>query len=238
VPAITASKLTKITGVCPAAHPHALAQLVRTNPAPVWLVLHEEAAQADALAEDIALFHSASGNPAALEILIFPEAQPDKRELRDSFNAASDRLAVLSKLRALRQTTDHGPQTIMAILATPSALLQPVPAVTDFAARESTLQRGTSRPFKGLLELLHAYDYDSEAVCEAPGQYAVRGGIVDVYPITAHQPYRLDFFGDTLEDIRSLDRSPSVQAKPWPPSRSPPRRADTPASRPPACSIT
>ena len=57
----------------------------------------------------------------------------------------------------------------------------------------------------GLLELLHAYDYDSEAVCEAPGQYAVRGGIVDVYPITAQQPYRLDFFGDTLEDIRSLD---------------------------------
>ena len=85
------------------------------------------------------------------------------------------------------------------------ALLQLVPAPADFAARESTLQRGETRPFKGLLELLHAYDYDSEAVCEAPGQYAVRGGIVDVYPITAQQPYRLDFFGDTLEDIRSLD---------------------------------
>ncbi len=196
----------RITGVCPAAHPHALAELLRTHPTPVWLVLHEEAAQTDSLAEDIALFHSAGGSQTALEILAFPEAQADNRELRESFNAASDRLAVLSRLRSV--PSDSQLSTLssqLVILSTPAALLQPVPAVVDFAAREATLQRGEARPFKGLLELLHAYDYDSEAVCEAPGQYAVRGGIVDVYPITAHQPYRLDFFGDTLEDIRTLD---------------------------------
>jgi len=168
-------------------------------------VLHEEATQADSLAEDLTLFHSAGGGQAALQILAFPETQADTRELRESFNAASDRLAVLSKLRALQQSTDHGPQTTVAILVTPGSLLQPVPAPADFASREASLQRGEARPFQGLLELLRSYDYDSEAVCEAPGQYAVRGGIVDVYPITAHQPYRLDFFGDTLEDIRTLD---------------------------------
>ena len=195
----------RITGVCPAAHPHALAELVRTHPTPVWLVLHEEAAQADALAEDIALFHSASGGKTALEILSFPEAQADNRELRESFNAASDRLAVLSKLRALPGPQTPDPRPHLLILSTPAALLQPVPAPVDFASRETALQRGETHPFKALLELLHAFDYDSEAVCEAPGQYAVRGGIVDIYPITAHQPYRLDFFGDILEDIRTLD---------------------------------
>ncbi len=185
----------------------------------MWLVLHEEAAQTDALAEDIALFHSAGGGQAPLEILAFPETQLDNRELRESFNAASDRLAVLSRLRGLenvgrvpppgdddtRGVRAPRPQGTLLILATPGALLQPVPAPADFASREATLQRGELHPFPSLLELLHAYDYDSEAVCEAPGQYAVRGGIVDVYPITAHQPYRLDFFGDTLEDIRTLD---------------------------------
>jgi transcription-repair coupling factor (superfamily II helicase) len=93
----------------------------------------------------------------------------------------------------------------LLILATPAALLQPVPPLEDFAAREIELTRGSAQSFQGLIDLLRSYDYDSEAVCEAPGQYAVRGGIVDVYPITAQQPCRLDFFGDTLEEIRGLD---------------------------------
>ncbi|MEO6244858.1 MAG: transcription-repair coupling factor, partial [Opitutaceae bacterium] len=52
---------------------------------------------------------------------------------------------------------------------------------------------------------LQKLDYDSEAVCEAPGHYAVRGGIIDIYPVTANQPYRLDFFGDEIESIREFD---------------------------------
>jgi len=198
----TASKLSKLTGICPAAHPHAIAELLRAHPAPVWLVVHEEAAHTDTLAEDIALFHAAAGGQN-LQVLAFPEAQTDNREMREAFNAASDRLAVLSQLRSAAHLSSRSAQLV--ILATPAALLQPVPPPEDFAAREVSLQRGESRPFQRLLELLRAYDYDSEAVCEAPGQYAVRGGIVDVYPITAHQPYRLDFFGDTLEEIRALD---------------------------------
>ncbi|HEX2860077.1 MAG TPA: transcription-repair coupling factor [Lacunisphaera sp.] len=205
IPTSSASR-TKVTGICPAAHPHALAELLARHPAPAWLVIHEEAARTDTLAEDLALFHAAGGKAIPAEILIFPEAQSDHREMREAFNAASDRLAVLSRLRAVpagARPSRANPQLV--ILTTPAALLQPVPPPVDFASRETILQRGEARPFQGLLGLLRAFDYDSEAVCEAPGQYAVRGGIVDVYPITAHQPYRLDFFGDTLEDIKTLD---------------------------------
>ena len=197
---------TRITGICPAAHPHALAELLRTQPAPVWLVVHEEARQADALAEDIALFHAASGGKTPLEVLIFPEAQTENREMREAFHAASDRLGVLSKLRGRKSGSQ--PSAIssqLVVLSTPSALLQPVPPLVDFSEKETELRRGNARSFQGLLDLLRSYDYDSEAVCEAPGQYAVRGGIVDIYPITALRPYRLDFFGDTLEEIRELD---------------------------------
>jgi transcription-repair coupling factor (superfamily II helicase) len=223
----TQTSLTRITGVCPAARAWALARLVRENPAPVWLVVLEEARDAEALIEDIALFHSAQGgqpaagpNPApALEILNFPESQADNRDMREAFNAASDRLTALSKLRGRRNVgrmtpaggNGAGPANpsllhdTLLIVTTPAALLQPVPPLEDFSSREIALVRGETRPFQSLSELLHSFDYDSEAVCEAPGQYAVRGGIVDLYPITAHQPYRLDFFGDTLEEIRVLD---------------------------------
>jgi transcription-repair coupling factor (superfamily II helicase) len=196
---------TKLTGICPAAQAHALAQLLGRNPAAVWLVVHEEAQKTDALAEDITLFHAAQPGKVKMEILSFPEAQTG--EMREAFNAASDRLAVLSKLRAIpkSQTQNPRPQTQLLILTTPAALLQPVPPLADFANREAELVRGEGRSFQALLDLIRSFDYDSEAVCEAPGQYAVRGGIVDVYPITAHQPYRLDFFGDTLEEIRTLD---------------------------------
>jgi len=194
---------TKITGVCPPARAFALTRIVTDAPAPTWLVVVEEARGLDAFAEDLALFHHASGNRAALEVLVFPESQADSRDMREAFHAASDRLAVLSKLRGRRQASS-APDTLL-VLTTPGALVQAVPPPEDFSEREITLRPGEERPFQALLDLLQQFDYDSEAVCEAPGQYAVRGGIVDVYPITAHQPYRLDFFGDTLEEIRALD---------------------------------
>ncbi|MBI2515935.1 MAG: transcription-repair coupling factor [Opitutae bacterium] len=194
---------TKLTGICPAAQAYALARLTGEHAAPVWLVVLEEAAKADALGEDLALFHQSLGTKPSPVILHFPESQADNRDMREAFNAASDRLAVLSQLRG-RRGLASAPDPLI-VLTTPGALLQPVPPLEDFSSREATVRKGESRPFQGLLELLRSFDYDHEAVCEAPGQYAVRGGIVDVYPVTAHQPYRLDFFGDTLEDIRTLD---------------------------------
>ncbi len=194
---------TKITGVCPPARAYALTRLTVESPAPTWLVVLEEARELETFAEDLALFHRAAGNRTALEVLVFPESQADSRDMREAFHAASDRLGVLSKLRG-RKHAVTAPDPLL-VLTTPGALLQPVPPPEDFSEREITLRKGEERSFQGLLELLKQFDYDSEAVCEAPGQYAVRGGIVDVYPITAHQPYRLDFFGDTLEDVRTLD---------------------------------
>jgi transcription-repair coupling factor (superfamily II helicase) len=194
---------TTITGVCPAARAYALARLTGERPAPVWLAIVEEARELETLAEDIALFGQPERGGAKLEVLVFPESHADSREMREAFHAASDRLAVLSKLRGRRHATS-APDPVL-VLTTPSALLQPVPPPSDFSEQETILRPGAERPFQELVELLKRYDYDSEAVCEAPGQYAVRGGIIDVYPITAHQPYRLDFFGDTLEEIRALD---------------------------------
>ncbi len=194
---------TCITGVCPEARAFALARLIRDQPAPVWVVVIEEARTADVFAEDVALFHGLLGRGAPLDLLPFPESQADSRDMREAFNAASDRLAVLSRLRGRKNVTAVSDPLV--VLTTPGALLQAVPPPEDFSSRETTVATGGTLTFPGLLALLRAYDYDSEAVCEAPGQYSVRGGIVDVYPITAHQPYRLDFFGDNLEEIRALD---------------------------------
>ena len=194
------SQRTNIAGVCPAARAWAVAELLRRHPAPVWLVVAEDPASVSSLSEDVALFAEPG---RTLECTGFPEAHTDSRDMREAFHAASERLAVLSRLRARRGHPD--PSSPLVVVTSPAALLQPVPPPQQFAAREAILHRGDSPGFAAVLKLLAEFDYDSEAVCEAPGQYAVRGGIIDVYPITATAPCRLDFFGDTLEEIRALD---------------------------------
>ncbi|MFT3869729.1 MAG: transcription-repair coupling factor [Nibricoccus sp.] len=217
----------KLTGVCPPARGVVISELVRAQPAPVWVVIAEELKTAEQLAEDIALFHSANGSGRLLETLVLPESMPDSRDMREAFAASADRLTVLSRLRATRNQSNlisyslsesSPPTSLVAqppkpsafspslvVTTTPAALLQAVPALEAFATRELELKPGQHQPFQALIEKLCELDYDSEAVCEVPGHYAVRGGIIDIYPITANQPYRLDFFGDEIEDIRAFD---------------------------------
>jgi transcription-repair coupling factor (superfamily II helicase) len=193
----------KLTGVCPPARGAVIAELCRAHPAPVWLVVAENLKVAEHLADDIAFFHRASGDARPQQTLVFPESMPESAEMREAFAASNDRLTVLSRLRATRGLMNT-PDTLV-VVTTPAALFQPVPSLEEFATRELKLERGRKQSFQGLLEQLQKLDYDSEAVCEAPGQYAIRGGIIDVYPVTANQPYRLDFFGDEIESIREFD---------------------------------
>ncbi|MEO0054238.1 MAG: hypothetical protein RLZZ50_185 [Verrucomicrobiota bacterium] len=222
-PAVTLPPRAKHTGVCPPARGAVLARLLRSHAAPVWLVVADTLKVAEQLAEDTALFHlaHAAAGPApskprgkrtgstspnvALETLVFPESLTESRDMAEAFAASADRQAVLSRLRATRNITAAEIAPPLVVFTTPAALLQRVPALEDYAANELTLVKGQTHPFQPLLDKLRALDYDSEAVCEAPGTYAVRGGIIDLYPVNAARPYRLDFFGDDLEDIRELD---------------------------------
>ncbi len=197
--------------MCAPARAAVIAGLIRQAPAPVWIVVAEDLKIAEGLAEDIALFCSQSATAdraSAIEALVYPESIPDSRDMREAFAASSDRLTVLSRLRGLRNVKVAGvgdPGSALLIATTPEALLQPVPALEAFSTSEVVLKRGQRQSFTGLVEKLRELDYDSEAVCESPGHYAVRGGIIDVYPVTATQPFRLDFFGDEIEDIRAFD---------------------------------
>src|SRR6185312_3332098 len=179
----------KLTGVCPPARGAVLAELLRVHPAPVWLLVTEDLKAAEQLAEDIPFFSGAASGQRPLQALVFPESMRDSRDMREAFAASSERVTVLSRLRATRALT-AAPDTLV-VVTTPAALLQPVPALEEFTDKEFTLTRGQKQPFQSLLEQLQQLDYDSEAVCEAPGHYAIRGGIIDVYPVTATTPYRL-----------------------------------------------
>jgi transcription-repair coupling factor (superfamily II helicase) len=72
-----------------------------------------------------------------------------------------------------------------------------------------TIERDQDIPLDEFLNFLAGAGYDKEVTCEMPGQYAVRGGIIDVFSPEATQPVRIELLGDTIESIRAFD--PSTQ---------------------------
>jgi len=127
---------------------------------------------------------------------IFPgwEALPRPDEPLDS--VFGTRLRVL---RALRTG-----QTKIVVTCLP-ALLQPIPTLEEIAAGTRVFSVGESIDPDELLRWLVSQGCDRVPVIELPGEVAMHGGILDVFPPDASDPYRIEFFGDEIESIRRFD---------------------------------
>jgi transcription-repair coupling factor (superfamily II helicase) len=68
-----------------------------------------------------------------------------------------------------------------------------------------TVARDESIAHEDLIGFLAGAGYEKQATCEMPGQYAVRGGIIDVFSPETPQPVRIELLGDTIESIRAFD---------------------------------
>ena len=82
---------------------------------------------------------------------------------------------------------------------------------TDLAR---TIRRGETFDTEPLLEHLNTVGYAATDVVEMPGQYALRGGILDVYSPEADRPVRIEFFGDEVESIRKFDPATQRSSSP------------------------
>ena len=83
--------------------------------------------------------------------------------------------------------------------------MQRVPPRRLFDGRVLKLGSGGRIPLDRLQGFFRNNGYIRTDTVREPGEYAVRGGIVDLWPSGAQQPIRLDFFGDTLESLRGFD---------------------------------
>ena len=114
--------------------------------------------------------------------------------------AAAQRCAALAHLA---RRSDSDPPLL--VIATASAVAQRVPPRSRMGEAALALDAGAEIS----MDLLEAYfgvnGYARASTVRAPGEFAVRGGLIDVFPPGAGEPLRFDFFGDTLESIRSFD---------------------------------
>src|SRR5499426_3556350 len=112
----------------------------------------------------------------------------------------AQRMTTLSRLARVQ-----GRDRPSVLLTTINAALQRVPT-RDFVARQSlSVAPGNMLAMDGITEWLELNGFARASTVREPGDYAVRGGIIDLYAPGMAEPVRLDFFGDTLETIRSFD---------------------------------
>jgi Transcription-repair coupling factor (superfamily II helicase) len=83
-----------------------------------------------------------------------------------------------------------------------------------YADLARVLRRGETFDLDRLLEHLNTVGYNSTDVVEMPGQYAARGGILDVYSPEADRPVRIEFFGDEIESMRKFDPASQRSSNP------------------------
>ena len=112
---------------------------------------------------------------------------------------------ISQRLEALARLSEADGDRKFVLLTTVNAVLQRFPPREFFEGSSLTLKIGVSHPIDALLAFLEGNGYGRTGTVREAGEYAVRGGIIDVFPSGESDPLRLDFFGDELEGIRNFD---------------------------------
>ncbi|MRI63003.1 transcription-repair coupling factor [Ornithobacterium rhinotracheale] len=91
------------------------------------------------------------------------------------------------------------------IVTTAQALTEKVVTKKTLSAKTQRIQVGERLSVEFLNEVLFSYDFHRTDFVTEPGEFSVRGGIVDIFSFSDDQPYRISFFGDEVESIRKFD---------------------------------
>src|SRR5579872_3639386 len=180
-----------------AARPLVLGGLAHLSGLRPFLVVTPTLADAEHLAEDLRCFLE----PGTVEVFAPWETLPLERVSPD-VHTMGTRLSVLWRL--VGDEVLPGDPGLRVVVAPVRAVLQRLGPVDD-AARPLVVSRGARLEQAELLARLVDLGYRREHQVEHRGEFAVRGGIVDVFASTAEEPFRLDLFGDEVDRLSAFD---------------------------------
>ncbi|HLZ52924.1 MAG TPA: transcription-repair coupling factor [Verrucomicrobiae bacterium] len=206
-------------GVCQAAHPFLAVLLQKIFPGRPFLLVAPDLKTQESFQPDIETWLSADRetkvegreqmppNKAGprrstlnTRLLFYPpwEVLPHEGKLPHA-DTISDRLQTLVSLSTLDS------QLSTLVITSVTALLQKTFPPGEIQKRTRALQRGEKINPLDFIEWLEEQGYEPEAQVTRKGEIALRGGILDLWPLTSPWPARLEFFGDELESLRHFD---------------------------------
>ena len=182
--------------VCPAAFSFAAAMVAakaaadKKHPRRVWVVADALPMQ-ERLAAEWPLWKSA-------EAVFVPE-----QEIHIN-NGLSDPDLAAERLDALRRISGK-PRLTQAVIVTAAALQQQAPSFAQEAGVTLVLRVGEQYALDKLTAELTAHEFERTDQVVSRGQWSLRGGILDIFPLQSAWPLRIEFFDDDIESIRAFD---------------------------------
>ena len=132
------------------------------------------------------------------QVLFFPDSYRRPYQIEDTDNAN-----VLLRAEVLNQLS-HSTKPLL-IVSYPEALFEKVITRKQLEKNTLKIQKGDSLTIDFLNEVLFSYHFNRTDFVTEPGEFSVRGGIVDVFSFSNNEPYRIEFFGNEVDSIRTFD---------------------------------
>ena len=108
----------------------------------------------------------------------------------------------MERMKALRRILEGLPVTVVTTFDSLMTYQAPLETLKKGIV---SIHRGKSLSWEETAGILTATGYDKVYQVETPGQFAVRGGIIDIFDLTEENPYRIELWGDEVESVRSFD---------------------------------
>ena len=131
-------------------------------------------------------------------VLFFPDSYRRPYQIEDTDNAN-----VLLRAEVLNQLS-HSTKPLL-IVSYPEALFEKVITRKQLEKNTLKIQKGDSLTIDFLNEVLFSYHFNRTDFVTEPGEFSVRGGIVDVFSFSNNEPYRIELFGNEVDSIRTFD---------------------------------
>jgi len=163
------------------------------------LIVAAGTSEAEDVHDDISTFSDSEN------VLFFPSWQVlVADDVAPSDEIVAERMSTLERLASSPQQAPP-----VYVVTHPRSLMQLVVPPELLIAHMLVLRRGDRIDMWDLNRRLSDLGYERTTMVDRPGEISMRGGIFDIYPISKQMPYRLEFFGDEIESIRTFD--PSTQ---------------------------
>ena len=167
-----------------------LSAIFKISPHDIIVILHDR--------EEASYFQNDLQNLLEREILLFPMSYKRAYEFDEIENAN-----ILMRTEVLnRLASKTSPEIIVTY---PDALAEKVINKRSLALNTFSIKLKEKLDTKFLAEFLHNYDFEKTDFVYEAGQFAIRGGIIDIFSFAYEYPYRIELFGDEVDSIRTFD---------------------------------
>lgn len=200
-----------LRGLSNAATAYLLATLIDDSPEKSFIIVLPSQKEAELMMDDICAFraHRVDGpvSREQRELALFPGwTSTLLGGITPSKNTTAARMQCFHRLLQVPERS--------IVITTSRALQDRLPPRDEFAAAFQVLRVGDEVEPDDVEALLIQGSYQRVALVEVKGEFARRGDILDVYPLTADTPTRLEFFGDELDELRAFDATSQRSTEP------------------------